>query len=86
VGGDTGKAHLPALEFDDEQYNRCRNSVSTVKKSHARMPAAWRRRNARQVGVARRGAGSMPWIRSTRLIELVDTWQPRRSNSPRIRW
>ncbi len=33
-------------------------TVSTVKKSHATMPAACWRRNARQVVVARRGAGS----------------------------
>jgi hypothetical protein len=67
-------------------YNRRKNTVSTVKKSQARMPAAWRRRNDRQVVATRRGAGSIPWVRSTRPIELADTWQPKRSNSPRIRW
>jgi hypothetical protein len=67
-------------------YNRRKNTVSTVKKSQAKMPAAWRRRNARQVVLARRGAGSIPWARSTRPIELADTWQPRRTNSPWIRW
>jgi len=35
--------------------------VSTVKKSQATIPAAWRRRNAGQVVLARRGAGSSPW-------------------------
>jgi hypothetical protein len=67
-------------------YSRCRKTVSTVKKSHARMPAAWRCRNDLQVVGARRGAGWMQWPRSTLLMELADTRQPRRSNSPRIRW
>jgi hypothetical protein len=60
--------------------------VSTVKKSQATIPAACWRRNARQVVGARRGAGSRPWARSTRRIELADTRQPRRSSSPWIRW
>ena len=34
--------------------------VSTVKKSQAMIPLAWAVRNCRQVGPARRGAGSMP--------------------------
>jgi hypothetical protein len=41
-------------------YSRRRSTVSTVKKSQARMPAACRRRNHRQMVGARRGAGSMP--------------------------
>jgi hypothetical protein len=34
--------------------------VSTVKKSHARIPAAWARRNSVQDSDDRPGAGSMP--------------------------
>jgi hypothetical protein len=48
-------------------YSRCRNTVSTVRKSQARMPAACWRRNDRQVGdaAARRGAGWRPLARRT---------------------
>jgi hypothetical protein len=67
-------------------YSRRSQMVSTVKKSQARMPAACRRRNDRQVVEARRGAGSTPWARSTRRMELAEIWQPRRSSSPQIRW
>ena len=38
------------------------STVSTCKKSHARIAAAWERRNCRQVGADRRGAGSIPAI------------------------
>jgi hypothetical protein len=41
-------------------YNRLRNTVSTVKKSTARIPSAWARRNCRQVRADRIGAGSTP--------------------------
>ena len=41
-------------------YSRCSHTVSTVKKSQARIPAACWRRNARQVVAARRGAGIQP--------------------------
>jgi hypothetical protein len=42
-----------------------RRTVSTVNKSVAMMPAAWARRNARQVTEARRGAGRSPLPSST---------------------
>jgi hypothetical protein len=70
-------------------YSRCRNTVSTVRKSQARMPAACWRRNARQVGdaAARRGAGWRPLGRAGPLaMELAETRQPSRSSSPRMRW
>jgi hypothetical protein len=41
-------------------YSRCSSSVSTQKKSVARMPRACTRRNCRQLGPSRRGAGSIP--------------------------
>lgn len=41
-------------------YNRWSSSVSTQKKSVARMPCAWAVRNCRQLGPSRRGAGSTP--------------------------
>ena len=76
---------LPS-SMTNSTYSRRSQTVSTVKKSQARMPVACRRRNDRKLVGARRGAGSMPWARSTLRIELAEIWQPRRSSSPRIRW
>ena len=69
-------------------YSRCRNTVSTVRKSQARMPAAWRRRNDRHVvdPAARYGAGWRPLARRTLAMELAETRQPRCSSSPQMRW
>jgi hypothetical protein len=44
-------------------YSRFSSTVSTCRKSTARIPAAWACRNCRQVGPARRGAGPMPAAR-----------------------
>ena len=41
-------------------YTRWSSTVSTCKKSHARMPDAWAARSCRQAGAARRGAGPSP--------------------------
>jgi hypothetical protein len=85
--GDATKVYPPTAQFvKNSTYNRRRKTVSTVKKSQARMPVACRRRNDRQLVAARRGTGSRPWAHSTRRIELADTRTPRRSNSPWIRW
>jgi hypothetical protein len=54
-------------------YTRRRKTVSTVKKSHAMIPAAWWRRNDRQFAAPRRGAGPRPWARRILRIELADT-------------
>jgi hypothetical protein len=67
-------------------YSRCRNTVSTVRKSQATMPAACRPRTDRQVVEASRGAGWRPLARRTLAMELAETWQPRCSSSPRMRW
>jgi hypothetical protein len=84
---DTSKVHPPAAELDEKQPNtRRRKIVSTVKKSHATIPAACWRKNDRQLDGARRGAGSRPWARSTRRIELGDTRTPSRNSSPCRRW
>jgi len=46
VRGDPGQVHPPPVEFDDEQHVLPgQPTVSTVKKSHASMPAACARRN-----------------------------------------
>ena len=44
----------------NKTYRRLRKTVSTCRKSHDRIPAAWEARNWRQVGDARRGAGVSP--------------------------
>ena len=54
-------------------YSRRSQTVSTVKKSQATIPAACWRRNARQVVVVGRGAGSSPWRRSVVRIAVAET-------------
>jgi hypothetical protein len=46
-----------ATSIANSTYSRCRKTVSTVKKSTARTPWAWARRNCRQLSAAR-AAGS----------------------------
>jgi hypothetical protein len=67
-------------------YSRLSQTVSTVKKSQAMIPAACWRRKACQVVVVRRGAGSSPWRRSVVRIAVAETRTPRRSSSPWMRW
>jgi hypothetical protein len=66
-------------------YKRLRNTVSTCRKSQARIPAAWEARNCRQVGDARRGAGVSP--AATRILRIVPapTRYPRPRSSPWMR-
>jgi hypothetical protein len=66
-------------------YSRLSHTVSTVKKSQATIRAACWRRNARQVVVARRGAGSSPWRRNVARIAVAETRTPRPNSSPLIR-
>jgi len=60
-------------------------SVSTVKKSHSRIPAACRQRNSLQLTLARLGAGSMPWRRSMFQTLLERQRTPSPTSSPWIR-
>jgi hypothetical protein len=76
---------LPS-SMKNSTYTLRRKTVSTVKKAQARMAAACWRRNDRPLVEARRGAGSRPWARNTRLIELADTRTPRCNSSPWMRW
>jgi hypothetical protein len=59
--------------------------VSTVKKSHARRPLAWVRRNSAQVGPDRRGEGSMPW--RFKVVQMLEgaIVMPMVASSPWIR-
>jgi hypothetical protein len=67
-------------------YNRRSHTVSTVKKSHATMPAACWCRNAGQEVAIRRGAGSSPWRRRVMRIAVAETRTPRWSSPPWMRW
>ena len=64
---------------------RFSSTVSTCRKSTATIPAAWACKNCRQVGPARRGAGSTPAAR--RISQTVDgaTITPSFVSSPWIR-
>jgi hypothetical protein len=66
-------------------YSLLRSTVSTCRKSSARIPAAWACRNCRQVGPERRGAGSMP--AACRISQTVDraTVTPSLVSSPWMR-
>jgi hypothetical protein len=59
-----------SCSMNTRTYSRFSSTVSTGKKSTARIPAAWACRNCRQVEPARRGAGSMPAAR--RISQTVD--------------
>ena len=63
-------------------YIRFSSTVSTCRKSAAKIPAAWACRNCRQVGSERRGAGSTP--AACRISQTVDraTAMPGFSSSP----
>jgi hypothetical protein len=59
--GHAGQVDSPRRELmKNSAYSVFSRIVSTVKKSVARMPRAWARRNADQVGPPRRGAGPSP--------------------------
>ena len=66
-------------------YMRFSSTVSTCRKSTAMIPAPWARRNCRQLGPERRGAGSMP--AACRISHTVDgtTVTPSFVSSPWIR-
>ena len=84
---DAGKMDPPAAKLmKNSTYTRRRKTVSTVKKSHATIPAACWRRNDRQFAAPRRGAGSRPWAHRILRIELAETPTPRRNSSPWMRW
>lgn len=51
--------HVPC-SMENSTYKRRRNTVSTCKKSVARIVLAWASKNARQDRPDRLGAGSMP--------------------------
>ena len=48
------------ISITNKTYRRLGKTVSTCRKSHDKIPAAWEARNWRHVGDARRGAGVSP--------------------------
>ena len=73
-----GEVHPAGLVFDEYEhtYRRRSSTVSTCRKSQARMPEAWAVRNCRHAGDARRGAGPRP--AAARIRRIV----PRRPGIP----
>ena len=71
MGGDAEDVYAAGGVFDDEE---CVEPVPgdrvEVKRVQARMPWAWAWRNWDQVGLARRGAGSMP--AALRMVHTVE--------------
>jgi hypothetical protein len=71
--GDEGDVRVPrcasyvnaaGADLDEEQHvEGLEEGGFTVKKSHAKMPWAWARRNSDQLGPAPRGAGPSPSLR-----------------------
>jgi len=59
--------------------------VSMVKKAHANTLVACWRRNSRQLGPLRRGAGMSPAASRSRRTVLGETCTPSLSRSPEIR-
>jgi hypothetical protein len=58
---DPGQVHAAGAVLDENSHiQAARNTVSTWKKSAARIVFAWASRNARQVCLGRVDAGSMP--------------------------
>src|SRR6266511_525116 len=66
-------------------YNRCSETVSTVKKSTASMLAACARRNARQERPERSPAGPSPAWRSSLRTVVAETSIPSPRSSPTMR-
>ena len=68
-----------------KQYSLVRSTVSQWKKSHAKIPLAWARRNSAQVGPERRGDGSIPArVRIAQTVEAPTLW-PMLASSPPMR-
>jgi hypothetical protein len=66
-------------------YTRVSSTVSTTRKSQARIACAWAAKNCRQLGPARRGVGSLPVAcRISHTVEAAIVYSSRAS-SPWIR-
>lgn len=77
--------HLVWTSMTKNTYSVRSHAVSTVKKSAARTPLAWPRRNSLHVGPDRRGAGPRPWRRRSVRMAVAETLTPSLASSPLIR-
>jgi hypothetical protein len=87
VGGDTSEVDSSAVQLDEEQHleplqEHGIHGEEVTGHDGGCLPAQKRR----QVVEAGRGAGWIPFARRTLAMELAETWKPRRSSSPRMRW
>jgi hypothetical protein len=73
------------ISITTSTYKRRNVTVSTCRKSHAKMPYACVIRNCRHVGDARRGAGPSPAAARIRRIVPASTRYPRPGSSPWMR-
>jgi hypothetical protein len=87
VGGDTREVDSSGVQLDEEQHiqplqEHGVHGEEVTSHDAGCLPAQERP----QVVEAGRGAGWSPLARRTLAMELAETWQPRRSSSPRMRW
>ena len=73
------------IAMKNSTYNRCSQTVSTLKKSTAITLFAWARRNSRHDGPRRVPAGPSCSSRRTFLTVVADTTTPRPFSSPTMR-
>jgi hypothetical protein len=72
------------MRDEDEDVVAAQNTLSTVKKSQATNARPCPRRNSRQFGPARRGAGSSRAWASKRRMLVGETRKPSLPSSPQI--
>ena len=73
------------IERKTSTYSRRSQTVSTLKKSQARIVSPCARKNERQLSRSRCGAGGTPAAASTVRTSVADTLMPSLRSSPTIR-
>jgi hypothetical protein len=87
IGGSSRQMHPAGCELDEKStYRRVEKTVSTVKKSHASMLAAWPRMHSRHETPALWPAGPSLASRGSLRIVVVATLNPSARSSPAMRW
>jgi hypothetical protein len=82
----SGHVDPPCVDFQHEEHvQRAQPRSLHVKKSAARIPVAWLRKNSAHVGAPRRGAGPSPSRRRSVRIAVAETVIPSLASSPLIR-
>jgi hypothetical protein len=86
VGGDAGQVHPAGVQLDEEQHIQPPKPDGVDGEEVAGDdPRGLLAQERRQLVVARRGAGSSPWLRSVVRIAVAETCTPTRSISPLMR-